>query len=92
LLQKYPNCHTIPLRMTDTNKQKLSTEPYKGVRDFYPEDMAIQRYMFDVWRMTAEHFGFSEYDASILEPSSLYKSKGAVNEELVNEQTEATAR
>lgn len=65
----------------------LSTDPYKGVRDFYPEDMAVQRYMFDVWRMTAEHFGFQQYDASILEPSDLYKSKGAVNEEMVNEQT-----
>lgn len=69
------------------DKGKLSTDPYKGVRDFYPEDMAVQRYMFDIWRMTAEHFGFEQYDASILEPSSLYKSKGAVNEELVNEQT-----
>jgi histidyl-tRNA synthetase len=67
--------------------KKLSTDPYKGVRDFYPEDMAVQRYMFDVWRMTAEHFGFEEYDASILEPSDLYRSKGAVNEEMVNEQT-----
>ncbi len=66
---------------------KLTTNPYKGVRDFYPEDMAAQRYMFDVWRMTAEHFGFEQYDASILEPSELYKSKGAVNEEMVNEQT-----
>lgn len=70
-----------------TNKRELSTSPYKGVRDFYPEDMAVQRYMLDVWRMTAEHFGFEQYDASILEPSDLYKSKGAVNEELVNEQT-----
>ena len=26
--------------------KKLSTEPYKGVRDFYPEDMAVQNYIF----------------------------------------------
>lgn len=68
-------------------RNKLTTDPYKGVRDFYPEDMAVQRYMFDVWRMTAEHFGFEAYDASILEPSDLYRSKGAVNEEMINEQT-----
>jgi len=73
--------------MTDNKKANLSTDPYKGVRDFYPEDMAVQRYMFDIWRMTAEHFGFEQYDASILEPSDLYRSKGAVNEEMVNEQT-----
>jgi histidyl-tRNA synthetase len=65
----------------------LSTDSYKGVRDFYPEDMAIQRYIFDVWSHTAESFGYERYDASVLEPSELYKSKGAENEEMVNEQT-----
>jgi histidyl-tRNA synthetase len=65
----------------------LSTEPYKGTRDFYPEDMAVQRYIFDTWAKTAELFGYERYDASVLEPSELYKSKGAENEELVNEQT-----
>jgi histidyl-tRNA synthetase len=67
--------------------KRLSTEPYKGTRDFYPEDMAIQRYIFDTWSKTAELFGFERYDASVLEPSELYKSKGAENEEMVNEQT-----
>lgn len=67
--------------------KSLSTQPYKGVRDFYPEDMAVQRYIFDIWSETAESFGFERYDASVLEPSELYKSKGAENEEMVNEQT-----
>ncbi len=67
--------------------KKLSTQPYKGVRDFYPEDMAIQQYIFDTWSHTAQQFGFERYDASILEPAELYRSKGAVNEEMVNEQT-----
>jgi len=70
--------------MTD---KKLSTESYKGVRDFYPEDMAIQQYIFDTWATTAESFGYERYDASVLEPSNLYKAKGAENEEMVNEQT-----
>ncbi len=70
--------------MTD---KTLGTDSYKGVRDFYPEDMAIQRYIFGVWSETAESFGFERYDASVLEPSELYKSKGAENEEMVNEQT-----
>lgn len=69
------------------SKSNLSTESYKGVRDFYPEDMAIQRYIFASWAKTAEAFGFERYDASILEPSEIYKSKGAENEEIVNEQT-----
>lgn len=65
----------------------LSTEPYKGVRDFYPEDMAVQKHIFDTWSRAAESFGFERYDASVLEPSDIYKSKGAENEEMVNEQT-----
>lgn len=67
--------------------KKLSTESYKGVRDFYPEDAVIQQYIFETWSKTAESFGFERYDASILEPSDLYKAKGAENEEMVNEQT-----
>lgn len=72
---------------TMSENKHLSTDPYKGVRDFYPEDMAVQRYIFDTWAKTAESFGFERYDASVLEPSDLYKSKGAENEEMVNEQT-----
>ena len=67
--------------------EPLSTQSYKGVRDFYPADMAIQQYIFDTWSETAERFGFERYDASVLEPSALYKAKGAENAEMVNEQT-----
>jgi len=67
------------------NTKKLSTEPYKGVRDFYPEDQFIENHIFNVWRKTLESFGYQEYNASILEPSELYKAKSG--EEIVNEQT-----
>jgi histidyl-tRNA synthetase len=69
------------------SNKHLSTDAYKGVRDFYPEDAAIQQYIFASWARTAERFGFERYDASILEPSDLYKAKGAENEEMVNDQT-----
>ncbi len=65
----------------------LSTDPYKGVRDFYPDDMSVQRHIFAAMGRAAEKFGYEEYAASILEPSELYKAKGAENEEMVNEQT-----
>lgn len=73
--------------MTDkTNKKiKLNTEPYKGVRDFYPEDQALQNYIFNKMRKTAESFGYIEYNASILEPTELYEAKSS--EELIKEQT-----
>ncbi len=63
----------------------LSTDSYKGVRDFYPEDMAILKHIFNVWTKTAESYGFLQYDASILESAELYKAKSG--EEIVNEQT-----
>jgi histidyl-tRNA synthetase len=68
-------------------KTKLSTDPYKGVRDFYPEDQAVFAHIARTMREVVERFGFEEYNASILEPSELYKSKGVENEEIVNEQT-----
>ncbi len=64
---------------------KLSTDPYKGVRDFYPEDMARQNHIFSIWKNIAQKYGYEEYNASILEPSELYKEKSG--EEIVNEQT-----
>ena len=70
----------------NTNKeQKVNTEPYKGVRDFYPADMAVQNYIFSNMKMIVESFGYSEYGASVLEPASLYRAKSG--EEIVNEQT-----
>lgn len=65
--------------------KKLSIESYKGVRDFYPEDMARQKYIFALMREVAETYGYVEYGASILEPSELYRAKSG--EEIVNEQT-----
>lgn len=64
---------------------KISKEPYKGVRDFFPEDMFLQNYIFGIMKKTAESFGYSEYGASVLEPAELYKAKSG--EEIVNEQT-----
>lgn len=68
-------------------KEKLSTESYKGVRDFYPEDQQFLNYLLATYRSVAQKFGYAEYHASILEPAELYRAKGADNEELVSEQT-----
>lgn len=65
----------------------LSTQPYKGARDFYPPDKRLQKYMFAKWRAVAERFGYEEYDAPILEPLEIYLAK--TGEEIVNEQTYA---
>ena len=56
----------------------------KGTRDFYPEDMAVRRWMFDVIRDVSARFGYQEYDGPCLEFIDLYAAKSG--EELVKEQ------
>lgn len=63
----------------------LSTQPYKGARDFYPEDMRVRSAVFDVWHRVCRSFGYEEYDAPILEPAEIFAAKSG--EELVNEQS-----
>lgn len=64
---------------------KLSTESYKGVRDFYPQDFYVQEYIFNTWKKAVHSFGYEEYNASILENTDIYAAKSG--QELVNEQT-----
>lgn len=63
----------------------LTTQPYKGARDFFPEDKRVQKYIFSVLRKVVEGFGYQEYDAPIIEPIELYLAK--TNDEIVSEQT-----
>ncbi len=65
----------------------LSTQPYKGTRDFYPEDQRLQNYIFSVWRKQACSFGYEEYQAPLLEPLELFAAKSG--QEIVSEQTYA---
>ena len=65
--------------------EHLPTEPYKGVRDFYPKDMARINRVFAAWRQAAEAYGYLEYGASVMEPTEMYLSK--TSEEIVREQT-----
>ena len=65
--------------------KKISTESYKGVRDFYPEDQFVQRYIFEHMERVCELYGYEEYNASILEPTELYRSK--TSEEIINNET-----
>jgi histidyl-tRNA synthetase len=62
----------------------LSTQPYKGTRDFYPPDMKVQQFMFGTMRKVIQSYGYQEYDGPMLEPFELYAAKSG--EELVNQQ------
>jgi len=48
---------------------------FARVPGVFPEALARRNHLFRVWRRTASAFGFSEYDAPILEPLDLYKAK-----------------
>jgi len=41
-------------------KEKLDLNPPRGTRDFYPEDMRLQQWLFGEWRAVAALHGFSE--------------------------------
>jgi len=65
--------------------EPLSTDPYKGVRDFYPADWEQMEAMFMQMRATLALWGYEEYNASPLERAELYEAK--TSEEIVSEQT-----
>lgn len=63
----------------------LSTQVYKGTRDYYPEDKRLQNYIFGTWQKVVESFGYEEYGTPLLEPIEIYLAKSG--QELANEQT-----
>ena len=62
----------------------LSSKPYIGSRDFFPDDMDFRNWMFGVQRNVCERYGYREYASPILEPVGLYQAK--TSDEIVNEQ------
>ncbi|MBE6601849.1 MAG: histidine--tRNA ligase [Ruminococcaceae bacterium] len=65
--------------------EKLSTQPYKGTRDFYPAEMRLRNWFFGVIRKVLETSAFDEYNGPMLESLDLYAAKSG--EEIANEQT-----
>ena len=65
--------------------EKLSTQPYKGTRDFYPADMQLRNWFFGVVRRVLETAAFEEYNGPMLESLDLYAAKSG--EELADKQT-----
>ncbi len=52
---------------------KFQTPP--GMRDFYPEDMRLQNWLFGLWRDVSRQAGFVEYEGPIFEFTELYEAK-----------------
>ena len=47
----------------------------KGTRDFFPEDMAFQRFIFSSWEKTCTCYGFEPYEGPMFEHLELYTQK-----------------
>ena len=65
--------------------QILSTQPYKGTRDFYPDDMRLRNWFFGKIRQTLERAAYEEYNGPMLESLDIYIAKSG--EEIANKQT-----
>lgn len=62
----------------------VSTQPYKGTRDFYPKDMRFRRWMTDKLEAVCERYGYEPYNGPLLESFELYATK--TSDEIVNQQ------
>jgi histidyl-tRNA synthetase len=60
-------------------------QPVKGTRDFYPEDLAFRRWLYERIRTVSESYGYQEFDGPFIERLELYAAKSS--EELVKEQS-----
>ncbi len=63
--------------------ERVSLEPPRGMRDFYPADMAVRNAVFKAWVDAARQFGFQQYDSCVVESLPLLVRKGG--EEITNQ-------
>ncbi len=55
--------------------EPFSLEPPRGMRDFYPEEMAWRERVFDAFRRAAALYGFEPYDACVVERLEILQRK-----------------
>jgi histidyl-tRNA synthetase len=53
----------------------LPVNPYRGTRDFLPEEMAVRQAVFSKLYQVAETYGFQRYDGPVLEAAEIYEAK-----------------
>lgn len=64
--------------------QHLNPAPYRGTRDFLPDEMSVRQQVFGKLYQTIENFGYQRYDGPVLEPVEIYEAKSG--QELVDKQ------
>jgi histidyl-tRNA synthetase len=74
----------LPKFIHELENMKAEIVSVKGTRDFYPEDMAVRTWLYQMIREVSESYGYQEWDGPFLEKIDLYAAKSG--EELVKEQ------
>ena len=64
---------------------KISFEAPRGMRDFYPADMAWRNRVFGAFRAAADAAGFEPYDACVVESYELLARKARVAGAVITE-------
>jgi histidyl-tRNA synthetase len=64
---------------------KITIPAVKGMREFYPEILAVRNYIYEKARAASQAFGYQEWDSPFIETIDLYAAKSG--EELVEKQS-----
>lgn len=67
----------------DEKKSVIDMNPPHGTRDFFPEEMRAEEWLFSKFSETARRFGFEKYDSPVLESQALFERKAG--EEIVDQ-------
>ena len=61
----------------------IPLESVRGTRDFYPDDILIRDWLFDIWRRICKSYAYKEYDAPVVEHALLWNAKSG--DDILNE-------
>ncbi|MDD4412366.1 MAG: histidine--tRNA ligase [Patescibacteria group bacterium] len=53
----------------------ISNQPPKGTADWFPEEFAVRKYIFDTWRKVCLRYGYEEYLTPLVESAEVYRAK-----------------
>ena len=71
--------------MNNIMSKKLSTQPLRGMEDYYPPDLRETNWIIDTIRDIADLYSYEEFESPKLEPIEIFAAKSS--DELVNEQS-----
>lgn len=63
---------------------KTQIQAVRGTREFYPQEMAVRKWLYSLIEEVSVSYGYQEYDGPFIEKIDLYAAKSG--EELVKEQ------